>query len=159
PPREIKTAATMPPARSTSTPKTIQRWPTPSFCTRGSLEQRGLLASCDDRRMSAERASDMVALAAATLHARRDPQRALEAGGDAGEGPLCWAREYRRASVRGVDASPEAIQAATRRVGLDPEGRVAFKVGRPGSLPFPDEQFDLVVHRGGASAEIARVLR
>ena len=31
------------------------------------------------------------------------------------------------------------------RVGLDPEGRVAFKVGAPRGLPFPDDHFDLVV--------------
>jgi ubiquinone/menaquinone biosynthesis C-methylase UbiE len=102
---------------------------------------------------------DLVALAAATLHARRDPERVLEVGCEEGERTLFLAREYPRASVRGVDPSPEAIRAATRRVGLDPEGRVAFKLGEAGALPFPDEQFDLVVHRGGASAEIARVLR
>jgi ubiquinone/menaquinone biosynthesis C-methylase UbiE len=102
---------------------------------------------------------DLVALAAATLHARRDPERVLEVGCEDGERTLFLAREYPRASVRGVDPSPEAIHAATKRVGLDPEGRIAFKVGEAADLPFPDEQFDLVVHRGGASAEIARVLR
>lgn len=102
---------------------------------------------------------DLVALAAATLHARRDPERVLEVGCEDGERTLFLAREYPRASVRGVDASPEAVHAATRRVGLDPEGRIAFKVGDAAGLPFPDEQFDLVVHRDGASREIARVLR
>ncbi len=102
---------------------------------------------------------DLVALAAATLHARRDPERVLEVGCEDGERTLFLAREYPRASVRGVDPSAEAIHAATRRVGLDPEGRIAFKVGEADDLPFPDEQFDLVVHRDGANAEISRVLR
>lgn len=49
---------------------------------------------------------------------------------------------------------------ATERVGLDPEGRVAFKQGRPGDLPFPDGFFDLVAQVDGrpAAAELARVL-
>ncbi len=49
---------------------------------------------------------------------------------------------------------------ATERVGLDPEGRVAFKQGRPSALPFPDGFFDLVAQVDGrpATAELARVL-
>ena len=39
--------------------------------------------------------------------------------------------------------------AATARIGLDPEGRVAFKAGRPRSLPFPDDLFDLVAQLDG----------
>ena len=38
--------------------------------------------------------------------------------------------------------------AASRRVGLDPEGRVAFKLGGPRKIPYPDDQFDLVVIDG-----------
>ena len=30
------------------------------------------------------------------------------------------------------------------KVGLDPEGRVAFRVGDAADLPYPDESFDLV---------------
>jgi SAM-dependent methyltransferase len=103
--------------------------------------------------------ADLVALAAAVLHAGREPERVLEVGCGAGERTLFLAREYPRARVRGVDPSPQAVREATARVGLDPEGRVAFKQGdaRRG-LPFPDDQFDLVV-APGATAEIARVLR
>jgi ubiquinone/menaquinone biosynthesis C-methylase UbiE len=63
--------------------------------------------------------------------------------------------------VRGADPSEERVRKATARVGLDPEGRIAFKAGRPGSLPFPDGFFDLVatidtrLHAG----ETARVLK
>jgi SAM-dependent methyltransferase len=44
---------------------------------------------------------------------------------------------------------------------LDPEGRVAFKVGGPRDLPYPDDFFDLVAQVDGlpAPAEVFRVLR
>ncbi len=102
---------------------------------------------------------ELVALAAAALKVRRDPERVLEIACGEGERTLFLAREFPRARIRGVDASPARVAAATARVGLDPEGRVAFKPGDPGSLPFPDEHFDLVVYDGPPSAEIARVLR
>jgi ubiquinone/menaquinone biosynthesis C-methylase UbiE len=104
---------------------------------------------------------DLIALAAATLHVEGSPERVLEIGCGDGERTLFLAREYPRARIRGIDASEEAIHAAGARIGLDPEGRVAFKVSRGAGLPFPDDHFDLVA-RGGepvASAETARVLR
>lgn len=106
-------------------------------------------------------AEDLLPLAAATLRLRDDPERVLEISCGEGDGVLFLSREYPRARVRGVDASEAAVRAARARVGLDPEGRVAFKVGRRQSLPFPDDHFDLVVQREGAlaTAEIARVLR
>jgi SAM-dependent methyltransferase len=53
------------------------------------------------------------------------------------------------------------LRKAEARVGLDPEGRVAFKRGKAGGLPYPDDHFDLVaqIDEGPAPAEIARVLR
>jgi len=74
---------------------------------------------------------------------------------------LFLAREYPSARVRGVDSSEEAIRAAVSAVGLDPEGRVAFKQGRSRALPYPDDFFDLVAQAGGSlhPGEIARVLR
>jgi SAM-dependent methyltransferase len=100
-------------------------------------------------------------LAAAVLHVDPPPERVLEVECGEGDGTLFLAREFPSARVRGVDRSPETVRAATARVGLDPEGRVAFKVGAPGSLPYPDGFFDLVVQLDGrpAVAEIARVLR
>jgi SAM-dependent methyltransferase len=104
---------------------------------------------------------DLIALAAATLHAADSPERVLEVDCGSGERTLFLAREYPRARVRGVDPSGEAIREASARIGLDPEGRVAFKVGRRSELPFPDDHFDLVVQGGSpvGGPEIARVLR
>jgi SAM-dependent methyltransferase len=99
-------------------------------------------------------------LAAAVLHVGA-PERILQIECGAGEGALFLAREFPSARVRGVDRSPEAIRRATAHVGLDPEGRVAFKQGGPRSLPFPADHFDLLaaVDARPAAAEAARVLR
>jgi ubiquinone/menaquinone biosynthesis C-methylase UbiE len=107
-------------------------------------------------------ADPMIPLAAAVLHSgAEEPERVLEVECGGGEGALFLAREFPRSRVRGVDASAERVAAATARVGLDPEGRIAFKQGAPRRLPFPDEHFDLVVQAAGrpAIAESARVLR
>jgi SAM-dependent methyltransferase len=111
----------------------------------------------------------LTALAAAVLPLPAPPERILEVECGEGEGVLFLAREFPSARVRGVDASEQAIRAATGRIGLDPEGRVAFKAGRAGGLlpfparglPYPDGLFDLVVQRRGPlrPGEIARVLR
>lgn len=105
--------------------------------------------------------SSLIALAAAVLHVPTRPERVLEIGCGDGEGVLFLAREYPSARVRGVDASAEAIRDAVSRIGLDPEGRVAFKQGKSRKLPFPDGFFDLVAQAGEAlhPGELARVLR
>lgn len=99
-------------------------------------------------------------LAAAVLHVG-DPERILQVECGIGDGALFLAREFPSARVRGVDRSEEAIRSATARVGLDPEGRVAFKQGSPRSLPFPDDQFDLLAALDAlpVAGEAARVLR
>jgi SAM-dependent methyltransferase len=99
-------------------------------------------------------------LAAAVLHVGR-PERVLQIGSGDGEAALFLAREFPTARVRGIDADPEAVAAATGRVGLDPEGRVAFKVGGPRKLPYPEDHFDLVAALDArpSPAEVARVLR
>jgi SAM-dependent methyltransferase len=99
-------------------------------------------------------------LATAALHVG-DPERILQVECGSGDGALFLAREFPRASVRGVDADEAAIRAAQARVGLDPEGRVAFKAGGPRQIPFPDDHFDLVVLLDAAPVpgELARVLR
>ena len=99
-------------------------------------------------------------LAAAVLHVG-SPERILQIGCGEGDAALYLAREFPRARVRGVDRSEAAVRRAAGRVGLDPEGRVAFKVGGPRKLPFPADQFDLVAAfdcRPGV-AEVERVLR
>lgn len=99
-------------------------------------------------------------LATAVLHVG-DPERILQVECGEGDGVLFLAREFPSARVRGADRSEEAIRAAATRVGLDPEGRVAFKQGTPRSLPFPDDHFDLLaaVDAYPAVGEATRVLR
>ncbi len=99
-------------------------------------------------------------LAAAVLHVGA-PERILQIECGEGEGALFLSREFPSARVRGVDSSEEAVRRAAARIGLDPEGRIAFKQGSPRSLPFPDEYFDLLaaVDALPGAAETARVLR
>jgi ubiquinone/menaquinone biosynthesis C-methylase UbiE len=99
-------------------------------------------------------------LAAAVLHVG-DPERILQIECGAGEAALFLAREFPSARVRGVDSSAEAVHEATARIGLDPEGRIAFKQGGPRSLPFPEDHFDLLVAVDArpAATEAARALR
>jgi ubiquinone/menaquinone biosynthesis C-methylase UbiE len=99
-------------------------------------------------------------LAAAVLHVG-DPERILQIECGEGEAALFLAREFPSARVRGVDGSAEAVRRAATRVGLDPEGRLAFKQGQPRSLPFPDDHFDLLaaVDTRPGLAEAERVLR
>jgi ubiquinone/menaquinone biosynthesis C-methylase UbiE len=105
--------------------------------------------------------SSLIALAAAVLHVPTRPERVLEIGCDSGERVFFLAREYPSARIRGVDPAEEAIREAVSRVGLDPEGRVAFKLGRSRSLPYPDGFFDLVAQAGRSlhPGEIERVLQ
>ncbi len=105
-------------------------------------------------------APSLTPLAAAVLHVPA-PERALVIGCGDGEAVLFLAREFPAARIRGVDPSESLVRKAGARVGLDPEGRVAFKLGKAGALPYPDDFFDLVVQLDGrpAAAEIARVLR
>lgn len=105
-------------------------------------------------------ASPLEPLAAAVLHVPV-PERALVVGCDDGGAAFFLAREFPGARVRGVDRSPDRVREAQAKVGLDPEGRVAFKQAGRRSLSYPDEFFDLVAQTGGRvlAAETARVLR
>lgn len=89
------------------------------------------------------------------------PERALVVGCREGDEALFLAREFPAARVRGVDRSAATIRRATARVGLDPEGRIAFKRGTARDLPFPDVSFDLVAQGRGIpfGRELRRVLR
>lgn len=102
----------------------------------------------------------LTSLAAAVLRLPSTPERILEIGCEEGDRVLFLAREFPSARVRGIDQSEQAVRDAVARVGLDPEGRVAFKRGTSRSLPFPDDLFDLVAQVGGRphAREVARVL-
>jgi ubiquinone/menaquinone biosynthesis C-methylase UbiE len=111
-----------------------------------------------DRRVS--NPPPLTPLATAALHVG-EPERILQVQCGEGDGVLFLAREFPRASVRGVDADEAAVRRASGRVGLDPEGRVAFKTGSPRKLPFPDDLFDLValLDAEPVPREVVRVLR
>jgi ubiquinone/menaquinone biosynthesis C-methylase UbiE len=106
-------------------------------------------------------APPLTPLAAAVLRLDRPPERVLVLGCGDGDPVLFLAREFPAARVRGLDRSEDGIRAATARVGLDPEGRVAFKHGGGRSIPFPDEHFDLLVALDlkPSPGEVRRVLR
>jgi ubiquinone/menaquinone biosynthesis C-methylase UbiE len=99
-------------------------------------------------------------LAAALLEVPA-PERALDIGTGHGDVALLVAREFPSARVRGVDLSEGMIRRASERVGLDPEGRIAFRVGDAADLPWEDGSFDLVTQLNMPVffSEIARVLR
>lgn len=90
-------------------------------------------------------ALSLTPLAVAVLEVRSAPERILAIESLGGEAALFLAREFPRARIRGLDRSEDNVRAATARVGLDPEGRIAFKQGRGRAIPFPDEHFDLLV--------------
>ena len=100
-------------------------------------------------------------LATAVTEMPSDPERVLEIGCGTGEGSLFLAREFPRASVRGLDLSAEMVRRATRKIGLDPDARVAFREGDASSLPWPPDSFDLVaqINMPVFFSEISRVLR
>jgi ubiquinone/menaquinone biosynthesis C-methylase UbiE len=114
-----------------------------------------------DQRTRAGSVDHLAPLAAALLHVNPAPERALEVGTGTGVGALLIAREFPQARVRGVDLSEEMIRGAKQKVGLDPEGRIAYRVADAANLPYEDDSFDLVAHLNMPPfiAEVARVLR
>src|SRR5262245_39700549 len=95
-------------------------------------------------RTSAGSAEHLAPLAAGLVHVTPEPERALDIGTGLGDGALLIAREFPHARVRGLDISEEMVSRAQARIGLDPEGRVAFKVGDAADLPFEDDSFERV---------------
>jgi demethylmenaquinone methyltransferase/2-methoxy-6-polyprenyl-1,4-benzoquinol methylase len=114
-----------------------------------------------DARLRAGSTEHLTALAAGFLHVTPAPERILDLGTGTGEAALLAAREFPRASVRGIDFSEEMIAQAKAKVGLDPDGRIAFKVADAAAVPWPDESFDLVTQLNVPAffSEIARILR
>ena len=133
-------------------------WPLIRGWSRGYWQRRAGTWTAGVNRSSPEY---LAPLAAALIQVRPEPERALDVGTGHGDGALLIAREFPHARVRGIDFSEEMIRRAQARIGLDPEGRVAFKVADAADLPFQDESFDLVAQLNMPPffAEIARVLR
>ena len=133
-------------------------WPLLRGWSRGFWERA---APTWDQRVSRSSPEYLAPLAAALLHVRPEPERALDIGTGLGDGALLIAREFPHARVRGVDLSKEMVRRAQARIGLDPEGRVAFKAADAAALPYEDESFDLVTQLNVPVffSEIARVLR
>jgi ubiquinone/menaquinone biosynthesis C-methylase UbiE len=114
-----------------------------------------------DERTGAGSPEHLAALATATPHVVGSPERVLDIGCGTGEGALFLTREFPQARVRGVDISEEMVRVAQSKVGLDPEGRIVFKVADAADLPFETDSFDLVAQLNMPPffGEIARVLR
>lgn len=114
-----------------------------------------------DSRTATGTPAHLAPLASAVLELGSEPERILEVGCGTGEASLFLAREYPRAGVRGIDLSSEMIRRATRKIGLDPDARVAFRVGDAADLPWANGSFDLVaqVNMPVFFGEVARVLR
>jgi SAM-dependent methyltransferase len=114
-----------------------------------------------DERTGAPGAEHLAPLAVAVTKIDRRPERVLDVGTGTGVAALFLAREFPQASVRGVDLSPQMIRRARAKVGLDPEGKIAFTVGDASELPYPDDHFDLLAQLNMPPffAEISRVLR
>jgi ubiquinone/menaquinone biosynthesis C-methylase UbiE len=112
-------------------------------------------------RRDRDSAEYLAPFAAALLHVSPEPERALDIGTGTGAAALLLAREFPQARVRGVDLAEGMIEQAKKRIGLDPEGRVAFRVADASALPWPEESFDLVtmLNTPPFFSEIARVLR
>lgn len=119
------------------------------------------LATGWDERVGAGSVDHLAPLAAAALRVRPAPERVLDLGTGTGEAALFLAREFPRASVRGVDISEPMVRLAQGKVGLDPDGRVAFRSADASDLPFEEDSFDLVAQLNMPPffAETARVLR
>lgn len=133
-------------------------WPLLRAPTRRFFSQR---AGGWDERTGAGGVDHLAPLAAAVLHVDRAPERVLDVGCGTGAGSLFLTREFPQARVRGVDLSEEMIATAVSKVGLEPEGRIAFKVGDAAALPYLDDSFDLVAQLNMPPffGELVRVLR
>lgn len=114
-----------------------------------------------DERTSAGSVEHLAPLAKALLAVKPAPERALDIGTGTGTAALLIAREFPHARVRGVDISEEMIREAQGRIGLDPEGRVAFRVADAAALPYEEDSFELVAQLNMPPffGEMARVLR
>lgn len=114
-----------------------------------------------DERTGAGSAAHLGCLAAGLDALEARPERVLDLGCGTGAATLFLAREFPAASIRGADLSESMISRARSKVGLDPEGRVSFRVADASALPYSDRSFDLVtqVNMPIFFGQIKRVLR
>lgn len=121
----------------------------------------GRLAGDWSERTQAGGPEHLATLARAALRVRPAPERILDLGCGSGETTLFLAREFPQARIRGLDLSPAMIAQAQARVGLDPQGRIAFKVGDASHLAYEADSFDLItqVNVPVFARELTRVLR
>lgn len=114
-----------------------------------------------DERTGAGSPEHLATLARAVLSVEPEPERILDLGAGTGAGSLFLAREYPRARIRGVDISEAMIERAKAKVGLDPEGRIAFRVADAAEMPFDEDSVDLIAQTNVPVflPEIERVLR
>ena len=133
-------------------------WPVVRGALRRFFSQR---AAGWDERTGAGSPDHLAAFAAAALHVSPAPERVLDLGCGTGEDTLFLAREFPQARIRGVDLSEQMVRVAVAKTGLDPDGRIAFRVADAARLPYPDDSFDLIAQLDMPPffAEIARVLR
>jgi ubiquinone/menaquinone biosynthesis C-methylase UbiE len=134
-------------------------WPVLRPAVRGFFDD--LAQRWDEQRADRDPVTRLAPIATAVLHVRPAPERVLDVGTGTGEGALFLAREFPNARVRGVDLSETMVREAQRKVGLDPEGRIAFRAADAADLPFDDASFDLVtlLNMPPFFAEMARVTR
>lgn len=119
------------------------------------------LAGGWDGRNGAGSVEHLAAMARAVLEVEAEPERILDIASGTGEVSLFLAREFPRARIRGIDLSEQMVRLAKAKTGLDPEGRIAFRVGDASSLPYEDGSFDMVTQVDAPVfvRELARVLR
>lgn len=114
-----------------------------------------------EARTGSDQPEHLAPLSAGAMRVSPRPERILELGTGTGTGALLLAREFPEARVRGVDISSHMIATAKAKVGLDPEGRIAFRVADAAQLPYDDDSFDMVAQLNMTPffRETARVLR
>lgn len=155
PPRSVRLLARVVNVSATHAP---WLWPLLRRATSSYFDDR---AAGWDERTGAPGPAHLAPLAVAVTKIDRRPERALDLGTGTGVAALFLAREFPHASIRGADISEEMIRQARAKVGLDPAGRIAFRVADAANLPWPEEHFDLVtmINMPPFFAETSRMLR
>jgi ubiquinone/menaquinone biosynthesis C-methylase UbiE len=102
----------------------------------------------------------MAPLESALAAIDREPTRILDLGTGTGAAALWLAERYPTASVTGIDVAEQMVAGAREKMPPALADRLSFQLGDASSLPFADDEFDLVVQVSAPAffAETARVL-